>query len=222
MKNFISYRQKGQAFFEEEFSKNFPVLIVESSKFDVDALLPKDQEFIHSNFIPYFGNKFWIYGFQIKGNDLKKGVKLELKARGPYTLNGAHQDLLIDGRPADTPVYLESGFHVVECRQECGDIVLTYGARPIDQVIPNFTLQPDSAGVVRIETPGRYYLASNSPETVTNPVLIDSSAVIHSQKLEKQLSICLAEGEHTYKNPLNRPVTFHLIGPFFVMNIHRF
>jgi hypothetical protein len=220
-KSLILYHRRGMASFEKRFSRNFPILIIESHKFSVSTLLPEDQEFIRNNFVPYFGQKFWIYGFRIKADMLRKGAIVNLKVKGPYSIEGAPQDLLIDGRPAKTPLYLEAGPHTLECQQGYGDISLTYGENSIDQVIPNFTLQPNSSGVIEIETPGQYYLSKSFPSMTTDLVMIDSSPVIGSKLLETQTSLHLDAGEHTYSNPLDSPVTFHLIGPLFVREIHR-
>lgn len=220
-KSLILYHRKGKAFFQKHFEKDFPVLIIESLKFSVEYLLPEDQEFIRQNFVPYFGQKFWIYGFQISGEMLRDGARIDLRVSGPYTIDGARQDLLIDGRPARTPIRLKAGFHDLRCQHECDDITLTYGEQSIDEVIPNFTLKPNSSGTIETMTPGRYYLANDLSEINAGLVIIDSLSVNRSQELENQVSIYLDAGNHAYKNPIDNPLTFHLIGPSFLPFIHR-
>jgi hypothetical protein len=144
-----------------------------------------------------------------------------LRAKGPYSLKGVHIGLLVDGQPMETPIYLEAGFHSFQCREGCGDLILTYGEKPLDQIIPNFTLQPNSAGMIRVETPGHYYLSNDSSEMTLNFVTIDSSTLMHPRKLETQPSIYLDVGNHTYKNPLGYAVTIHLIGPLFVRDVQQ-
>jgi hypothetical protein len=220
-KRFIQYRRSGKARLESLFSRKFPVLIVQSGRFVIASLLPDDQKFIRDNYIPYFGNKFWIHGFRIEADALKNGVIIRLRAKGPYALKGAYQGLLVDGQPAETPIYLEPGSHRFQCRQGCGDLILTYGEKPLDEVIPNFTLQSNSAGVIHVETPGHYYLVNDLSEMTVNFVMIDSSPVIHSRKLETQPSIYLDAGIHTYKNPLDSVATIHLIGPLFIRDVQQ-
>jgi hypothetical protein len=219
-KRFIRYHRRGKANFEQYFSENFPVLIIESGRFSINYLLQKDQDFIHNNFIPFFGGKFWIYGSRIKADALRKGTNVHLQVEGFYTFRGSHEGLLIDDHPAETPVYLEPGLHYFECRQGCGDMTITYGDRAIDQVIPNFTLRANSSGVIQIRTPGWYYPVSDLSTNTANSLLIDSLPVIYPKKLENHPSIYLNTGKHTYKNPLDSPVILHLLGPLFVQKIH--
>jgi hypothetical protein len=216
----IQYRRNGKAKFEEYFSENFPVLIMESRRFSIKYLLAEDQEFIRKNFIPFFGEKFWIYGFRIEANALRKGMKVDVKVKGLYTLKGAHQNLFIDGRPAKTPICLESGLHNFKCLEGCEDITLTYGERSIDQVIPNFTLQANSSGFIEIEVPGRYHPVDDLSTSTTNLVMIDSLPVINTRKLEKHPSVYLDARKYKYNNALDGPVTFHLLGPVFVYRVH--
>jgi hypothetical protein len=219
-KRLIQYRRNGKAKFEEYFSKNFPVLMIESRRFSIKDLLAEDQEFIRKNFIPFFGEKLWIHGFQIDAGELEKGMKIDVRAKGIYTLKGAHQNLFIDGCPAKTPIYLESGLHNLECRKGCEDITLAYGERSIDRVIPNFTLQANSSGSIEIEVPGRYYPVDDLSTSTINLVMIDSLPVINTRKLEKHPSVYLDARKHKYNNASDGPVTFHLLGPVFIYRVH--
>ena len=84
-KKYVMYTQSGRPMLEPFFRKRFPGFVLPSMRFPLQAFFPEDQTFVSHHFVPFFGERLWVYGWNLRAESLKQGVTMDVKVPGPFS-----------------------------------------------------------------------------------------------------------------------------------------
>ena len=214
------YQQKGEAILPPSKEDPFPAFFIFSRRMPLRALISKDLEFLRRHYISFCGERLWVHGKQFKAQTLNQPQAFEILTSGPFTLQGNLESLFIDGEPAHANMVLKKGEHQILGHSGSGDIQLCYGNAPPETRLKSVRI-PDSppSGTINIPETARWYVATSDQNYAIRGA-VDQQPLAQLLPFEKQLSIFLQSGSHTYTNPSGHRIQLHRLGPLFYREAH--